>query len=1021
MKTFRAFFFMFLLFNIVVVNAQTSDFFNYQTVVRDNVGDILANQNVSFRISILETTDTGASVYTEDHSTTTTNLGLVNFQIGNGAIVSGTFNTIDWSADLHFLQIELDATGGTAYQLIGTSQLISVPYALHAKTASNVSGLESIDEGNGIGLAIIGRNENNYGDIGIDAVDLSLNGSASTTTGATGAYSVAMGLGTTASGSRSITMGFATTASGISSIAMGSSTTASGNVSTAMGSNTTASGIASTAMGSNTTASGSFSTAMGSNTTASGNSSVAMGNDTKAESTNSTTIGRNNVGGGSGITWVETDPLFEIGNSTSSSAPTNALTVLKNGTITAPTFDISEITDDKALITKEYADANYNGSGLEALDEGNGIGWRLIGQNPLNYDDIGLNAIDLSDSDIAGAIIGASGNNSTAMGFNPAASGTYSTSMGFNTGASGSSSTSMGRFTMASGNSSTAMGFDTAASGTYSTVMGLSTKAEAFSGVAIGRYNIGGGDSGSWVSIDPLFEVGNGSDSFNRSNALTILKNGTITAPTFDISEITDDKALVTKEYVDANNTPTGLEKINEGNGFGLAIIGRNENNYDDIGLNAVDLSHSNGVSTTRGASGENSTAMGIYTTASGDNSSALGNGTTASGFSSTSMGLATIAESYGSTAIGSFNVGGGNPTNRVLTDPLFEIGNGEEFFSRSNALTVLNNGTITAPSFDIAEITDDKALITKEYLEANNSGSGLEAINEGNGFGLAIVGRDENNYGNIGLNAVDLSFSEFSSTTRGATGDNTFASGYNTTSSGKYATAIGSYTNAESFNSLAIGRFNVGGGDATSWVTSDPLFEIGNGSSSNRTNALTVLKNGRIGFRTATPNFNIHLKQTSNSQSGSGGIGFENDGDSDVWKIYHSGSHFSFAENGVRRAYITASTGAYMVTSDRRLKKNITEVESVLSKVNSLKVHRYLYKDQEVLAKETIGFMAQEIQQLFPELVEKAENGFLSLNYAGFSVIAIKAIQEQQNIIDAQQKTIDELLKRVTAIENKN
>jgi hypothetical protein len=1047
MKTFKTIFFIFLLSNIIVVNAQTSDFFNYQTVVRDNVGDILANQNVSFRISILETTNTGTSVYTEDHSTTTTNLGLVNFQIGNGAIVSGTFNTIDWAADLHFLQIELDATGGTTYQLIGTSQLISVPYALHAKTASNVSGLESIDEGNGTGRRLINKPAANYDDIGLNAIDLSHSNTASTTYGASGSYS------------------------------------------TALGRNTTASGNHATAIGYETIASGSYATTFGYFTNAIGNGSTAMGRSTEATSLYSTAIGWHNVGGGNPSSWILTDPLFEIGNSTSSSSPTNALMILKNGTITAPTFDISEITDDKALITKEYADTNYSDSGvaptgLETLDEGNGFGWRLIGKDPNNYGNIGLDATDLSSSTAASITRGATGIQSTAMGENTTASGSNATAMGefstasggnsvamgFDTTASNFASTAIGRSTTASGSHSTAMGSFTTASGARSTSMGLDTDAESFTSTAMGRFNVGGGNATTWVETDPLFEIGNGPTSNNRTNALTVLKNGTITAPTFDISEITDAKALITKEYADANYTntgiaPTGLETLDEGNGVGRRLTLTNPGKYGNIGYRARDLSFSETVSETNGAtgaysfavgaevtaSGNFSSAMGTNTIASGDYSTAMGSQTESSGFASFASGNFTKAESFASTSFGRYNIGGGDPILIISTDPLFEIGNGTGNNNRSNAITVLRNGTITAPTFDISEITDDKALITKEYADANYDGvdpTGLEALDEGNGFGWRLVGQDVANYGNIGLGAVDLSRNTVSSATRGATGDGSIAMGQETTASsdgstamgiltiassissvamgnrttasGFISTAMGFNTKAESYTSTAIGRYNVGGGDPTSWVSTDPLFEIGNGSSTTSNNALTVLKNGNTGFRTATPNFEIHLKQSNVSAGGSNGMAFQNTG-SDIWKIYHSGLHFSFAENGVRRAYVTASTGAYTVTSDRRLKKNITEVESVLSKINSLKVHRYLYNAQEVSAKQTIGFMAQDVQVEFPELVETGENGFLGLNYAGFSVIAIKAIQEQQNIIDAQQKTIDELLKRVLAIENKN
>lgn len=119
---------------------KTPEMFNYQTAIKDTNGDALANQSVSFRISILETTSTGSVIYEETHSTTTSQYGLVNFQIGSGSVTSGDFTAIDWAGDLHYVKVEADVTGGSSYTTLGTTQLISVPYALHSKTADRLSG-----------------------------------------------------------------------------------------------------------------------------------------------------------------------------------------------------------------------------------------------------------------------------------------------------------------------------------------------------------------------------------------------------------------------------------------------------------------------------------------------------------------------------------------------------------------------------------------------------------------------------------------------------------------------------------------------------------------------------------------------------------------------------------------------------------------------------------------------------------------------------------------------------------------
>ena len=137
-----------LLFSIAT-SAQSSGAFKYQAVARDIGGQILANQSVSFRISILKGSASGSSVYSETHTVNTNAFGLVNLEIGNGEVASGNFSAIEWGADTYFTQIEMDETGGSTYLMLGTSQLLSVPYALHAlhalhaKTAEYVPNLPS--------------------------------------------------------------------------------------------------------------------------------------------------------------------------------------------------------------------------------------------------------------------------------------------------------------------------------------------------------------------------------------------------------------------------------------------------------------------------------------------------------------------------------------------------------------------------------------------------------------------------------------------------------------------------------------------------------------------------------------------------------------------------------------------------------------------------------------------------------------------------------------------------------------
>ena len=116
---------------------QAPEGFKYQAVVRDAGNLILNNQAVGMRLTVQQGSIGGTAVYTETFSPTSNAYGLVNIEIGSGN-TTDDFSTIDWSAGPYFIETAMDATGGTAYVVMGTSQLMSVPYALYAKTAENV-------------------------------------------------------------------------------------------------------------------------------------------------------------------------------------------------------------------------------------------------------------------------------------------------------------------------------------------------------------------------------------------------------------------------------------------------------------------------------------------------------------------------------------------------------------------------------------------------------------------------------------------------------------------------------------------------------------------------------------------------------------------------------------------------------------------------------------------------------------------------------------------------------------------
>ena len=119
--------------------AQTPNLISYQAVVRNASNALVVNQSVGIKFSILKSSINGTTVYSETQNSTTNNNGLFTAKIGSGSLVSGSLTNINWGNDLYFIKTEIDPTGGNSYTINGTSQLLSVPYALHAKTVDDNS------------------------------------------------------------------------------------------------------------------------------------------------------------------------------------------------------------------------------------------------------------------------------------------------------------------------------------------------------------------------------------------------------------------------------------------------------------------------------------------------------------------------------------------------------------------------------------------------------------------------------------------------------------------------------------------------------------------------------------------------------------------------------------------------------------------------------------------------------------------------------------------------------------------
>ena len=321
------------------------------------------------------------------------------------------------------------------------------------------------------------------------------------------------------------------------------------------------------------------------------------------------------------------------------------------------------------------------------------------------------------------------------------------------------------------------------------------------------------------------------------------------------------------------------LEEITDGANTGYRIVGRNPANYLPIGDNAVDLSNS--TTPTSGASGNNSSAMGLNTTASGDrsfvaglnttasgnNSTAMGKGTTASGNNSMAMNLNTIAIGNNSTAMGNATTASGSNSTAMgdATEASGEnsmamgantIASGVNSTAMGAGTTASNGRSFAAGQNSTASGNQSFAMgynatasgfvstaVGQDVIASAESSTAMGYYTEASGFASTAMGSF--------TDASGLASTAMGKSTD-ASGENSTAMGYATIASGENSTAMGSGTNAKSLGEFVIGLNNTdytpAAGGSTSFNASDRLFVIGNGTSTtSRSDAMIVYKNGNI------------------------------------------------------------------------------------------------------------------------------------------------------------------------------
>jgi len=462
-------------------------------------------------------------------------------------------------------------------------------------------------------------------------------------------------------------------------------------------------------------------------------------------------------------------------------------------------------------------------------------------------------------------------------------------------------------------------------------------------------------------------------------------------------------------------------------------------------------------------ASGSYSTAMGRYTTASSWMSTAMGDNTTASGEFSTAMGRLTTASDYASTVIGQYNSSGSSATSAYsfsTSNTAFVIGNGADSSNKSDAFKVMFNGdTYISSSLYLGGTAITATAAELNLLDGVTAiGSGiLSSVTENSNTGVRLTTSNAANHGDIGSNAVDLSYQNSTSSTKGATGYAATALGYLTTASGNQSTSMGELTTASGRETLAIGNSTTASGDystamglsttasgaqstamgrltTASGISSLALgySTTASGSSSTAMGEFTTASasySTSIGYGTTTSDYGSLVIGRYNSSGSSvtnsatafstsntafvigNGADFFNK--SDAFKVMFNGDA-TIGNDAIIGNDLTVS-GDVVVSSDARLKSNIVSLGSTLSRLLLIDGKSY-----EMKGKQKIGVLAQEIKEVFPELVTEDANEMLAVNYQGLVPVLINALKEQQSeieILKQQQAEIEELKEMVNRL----
>jgi hypothetical protein len=422
-------------------------------------------------------------------------------------------------------------------------------------------------------------------------------------------------------------------------------------------------------------------------------------------------------------------------------------------------------------------------------------------------------------------------------------------------------------------------------------------------------------------------------------------------------------------------------------------------------------------------ARGDYSTSIGKNCQTKGNNSFAFGNQSKAMGPDSYAFGTGAKATKQWSFALGSVGVDkDGVPTGPTIASGLgaFALGFGS-VASGDGAFAVGVVDTAAGPfSLAMGYMTRSKGWFSTTM-----------------GWGTLVESAGTNGLATGFLTKAGNWFACSFGDETYASGHTSFATGYKSLASGHTSSAFGELTVSPSYCSMAIGRYNAYSGTADSWVNTDPVFMIGNGTSvTARSNAMTVYKNGNADLKGSLNLNNGTLSTGALYVDGAETIWYGNDGVDNYFSWGYGANYNVFAHPvsvgttdtpSIYGLYVAGSiyaTGGW-AGSDSRWKKDLEPLKNLLPEIMTLQGFKYSWRKDEYPSMNfdsgrQIGVVAQDIEKVFPELVKTDDKGYKAVSYEKLSVILLEGIKEQQKQIKSQQEQIDRLEKIVGEIKAK-